>query len=327
MMKSCIELESDNKSIETYFDSLSNQINITNYTENQIYDFKVFRECPLIRIDKNAYLVINQNFFIDKLYNSIIYKFYNYIMDNKNYKANFQQFKGDISLKFTEKILFHSLIDYITTDNSAIKVNGEQYSYEYSDYYIRIGYDIFLFEFKDYNMDAKNKNSFNYDFLCNYIKDNYVEIHGYCQLYKVIKSIEKNTIQFDNIKLGDNDIKKYSVYPVIVFTDSSLDNEGINYLVSRQIRQWRKDKNSKLKVKDLIMVNLDTLLLYKEVFSSKTANIFDLLKSFLIYINSKSLSRNELQELCSFSEFCEKYMKKNNITNIFSDKYFGSIME
>lgn len=76
--------------------------------------------------------------------------------------------------------------------------------------------------------------------------------------------------------VGENfESQTLSVYPVLVYTDSSLDIEGFNYYLNNRFREILSHRkiNSNIVVKDLVMVNVDTLIMFEKAFTDTKRHI------------------------------------------------------
>jgi hypothetical protein len=304
-----------------------NEEQLVKLKPGQIFDFKIFREKPLYKVSSNEYCLVNQNFFIDKFFHSLNFPFYNYMHNQKGFKDNYQGFKGKYSQEFSEKTLFFETMDSVLADSEILKVKGTDYDYEYSDYYVRSDNNIYLFEFKDYLINAESKHSYDYELLSNELKAKYIEEHGAKQLINIIHKIENNEIDFDKSKLNFKKLNNYTVYPIIVFTDITLNCTGLNYMFNREFITFRNQEKFQIKVKNLILIDLNTLIEFQEIFINKSLNLLELFKGYLDYVSTKKIARRPLQELTNFSEFIILQIDKLGIERIPPKSFETSLKE
>ena len=78
-----------------------------------------------------------------------------------------------------------------------------------------------------------------------------------------------------------------------VYTDSSLDIEGFNYYLNNRFREILSHRkiNSNIVVKDLVMVNVDTLIMFEKAFTDKKVKFDVLLNEYIAYKESKEQNR------------------------------------
>ena len=114
-----------------------------------------------------------------------------------------------------------------------------------------------------------------------------VDVDTYTQLANDIESHLREMV-------GENfESQTLSVYPVLVYTDSSLDIEGFNYYLNNRFREILSHRkiNSNIVVKDLVMVNVDTLIMFEKAFTDKKVKFDVLLNEYIAYKESKEQNR------------------------------------
>jgi hypothetical protein len=227
-------------------------------------DFKILRDKPLLKVSDNIYCPLHLNFFIDKIYYGLIWDFYYSSSINKVFDK-FQDYLQRLGT-IVEKEIFYKHIDKCFPNRFIKKVNGSQYtSIEYSDYYIRDGKKIFVFEFKNSIVKSSIKYAHSFDDIEKEIKtklyydSNSRQDKGVKQLKKVILKIKHNKLDFD--KYDGTLLGKLQIYPIIVYTDSFFSIDGISHLVNGL---FRNEINSDaecfdLKIKDLILISMESL--------------------------------------------------------------------
>ncbi|WP_080056754.1 hypothetical protein [Spirosoma aerolatum] len=233
------------------FDSLSidlSQSTIYELPINYDRDYKLLREKPILKIEDNTYCILDQNFLLDKLHIGLFFSIYygTSLKNNKSLYDKFDNFLSDLGLDFAEKQLLYKIIPNCFRENSnAILVAGDKFQIEYSDYYVRENDSLFLFEFKNYIINADVKNSLDFDKIYKAIvsktyeeevrnkKGEVVKIKskGVKQLANTINQINKGGFEFDLIEKSNQN--KLYVYPILVYTDEFFNVEGMHEITDK----------------------------------------------------------------------------------------------
>lgn len=276
--KSTVLVFDETNKIETdYWDSFC--INLDDYEAKP--DFLELRESPVFKIKEFNYLFYNYNFIIDKLYQSLQFVF-SKVLINKEIVANFGDFKSKYySERFSENYMFYKVIEHcISNQENIIAYNGEELAKllgeKGPDYYIRVDNHLILIEFKDVLMGAGPKVSYDFNKISEEISRKLVKneggkVKGVGQLAKFINEIPNGGFDFDKY-----DGESLNIYPMIIVTDTALTLFGINYLLEKEISQLIQPSERK-ETKYLGLMNLDTLLLFQDLFNENRVNLFDVL--------------------------------------------------
>lgn len=231
-------------------------------------DYKIIREKPLLKLDYNIYCVLDLNFLIDKLYIGIIFSIYysTTLKDRKDIFKNFADFLSHLGQHFAENQLLYRLVpNCFKNDEATIRVAGNVYPVEYSDYYVRQGNNIFLFELKNYIINADIKDSYNYDKIRNAVNEKMLKStdsnksKGVSQLINTINKIHNGGFSFDN--LSDNIDSRLNIYPILVYTDEFFDITGMQELINQFFRKEIPGhvKNAHY-IRGVILINLYDLI-------------------------------------------------------------------
>lgn len=193
------------------------------------------------------------------------------------------------------------------------------------DYYIRNGNDIFLFEFKD----------------SLYRKEDKVE----CDYEKVKSSIEKKLVRKENgkpsaieqlcngIALILNDkfridlgirSNKVKIYPILVVGDSTFTNVGTNFILNDYFKTEISNRNIDNKnIRPLILVSIDSLILYQFDFEEKNLKLRNVLDSYLKFLNKKypyrknDTDKNTMHKYFSLDQYLrDKIPIKSNASHL-----------
>ncbi|TAE69176.1 MAG: hypothetical protein EAZ85_13350 [Bacteroidetes bacterium] len=326
-----------------------NPENISNYDSFQIEDFTPFREKPIFKKNKNEYLVLSFIFLIDKLFKSIFFDFKEvaenlFKQDNPSFDAIFlEKFKKIkekkqifgilntyFTTKFSEELLLvkamkhtfsHKSINHknsILTPNPTYKIGKD--TKELTDFYVRKDQKICLFELKDVIMKAEIKHSYDYDKIKEGILDkfsNQKDKKGVPQLVNAINYINNLDFSFENSKLSKRiKAKKIIIYPILVFTDLSFSAFGVEEILQNEMNNQLGSYENIKEIKPLIMLDLNTLIQYENLFSKK--NFFEIIEEYYDFKKKRAKDRkkstkNFFNSFESFSAFLEYYVKRNNI--------------
>lgn len=277
-------------------------------------DFISFRNKPLIRLNENTYWVIDKTFVANRLYRSLFFglKAQNDIIDEQYKQSNFFQF---FTTNFSEETLFYDVMKHIIGKKSYIHHSGAEMrriglSGE-PDYYVRNENDIFLFEFKDSLYRKEDKVDRNYENVKSSIEDKLV--HKNNGKSSAIEQLCNNIDLILNDKFHiDSEIRsnKVNIYPILVVGDPTFTNVGINYILNDYFRikiSNRKIENEN--IRPLILVSIDSLIVYQFEFEENKLNLRNVLDSYLEFLNMKTpymindISRNIMHRYFSLDQY------------------------
>lgn len=263
------EIGNENKDAIIFFDSMSIDIKelltgVNTNTEDN--DYILLRNKPLIKESEHLYYPLNLNFFVDKLYQGLIFDFYNQSGISNNFKT-FSSFLQYLGQAFAEQYLFYPNVSKCFIKRKhVVQAFGDQYmNQEYSDFYLRDGQNLFLFEFKNVMINSSTKLSGKSFLIKSEIlkKLSYDPIgkkdKGIKQLYNVIKELNNESFSFDDLKLKK--IKKLNIYPVIVYTDYFFSLGGIQSLISEEFQKAIEPNiMPKFKVNDVTLMHIQDII-------------------------------------------------------------------
>lgn len=255
-------------SLSDFFNSISIDISIsvddirTNFKEYDP-DHRRFREYPLVRGMKGEYYPLYNNFLIDKIYQGLIFDFYKHSTIREIFKTlpDFLNFLGN----FAESILFHNHIDKcFPLRKWIVRRRGDRTSsIEYSDFYLRDGNTVFLFEFKNSLINSSVKHSRDFpkikeEIFKKMVNNEKGKKKGITQLLSVVHQTVSIGFEFDKqiSKAG-----RLNVFPIIVYTDDFFSLIGVQYLIREEFQ--RIVTGSPLKrhrVNDIIMIHLKDII-------------------------------------------------------------------
>lgn len=311
-------------------------------------DYVAFRDKPLIKYPDGSYRIINVQFLLERLYNSLYFEFKD-IAKDLEIKGSFV---NEYTSEFSEK---HLLELYLT--KSGIETNydihqngGESLGLAKKgedgepDYYLRKTDKnrIILFENKDILINAETKQSRNFEetiaeyknklLLKTYKMSNGEKVDiknpkpiGIGQLVTQIKKIQDKNAFWDKEASIDS-----MIYPVLVLSNSNILPDGLPYLMQNWYEEECKNRSVKIEyARPLIVMSIATILLYSEEFAQHGFEYYFDLYYKSLEDSKKSESSDLLLAVANESVSFDDYMKKvhnksfENIFNSYKDKIFN----
>lgn len=212
----CHYLAKEGDQFEKIIKELSNRTSISKSN----YDLIDLRKNPFLKITDNNYVLLDQQFLIDRLYNLFTADFfYEFIQPERKYKINFEQFRGRIGLFFEDyclNIFERNLSETHTTfkKGNELMIKGK----ELSDLYFRYLKKVLIGQIKITNLSPSQLMGSLDDFYTKDREEFYVRF-GLNQLARSLKEFISNPNNFEH----SLDIKKrYHVYPVLVLNERAI---------------------------------------------------------------------------------------------------------
>ena len=287
-------------------------------------DYKPLRQFPLYNSDPNLYVLMDVRFFIDKFYQSFLFDFATVT------KIPYSTLKTDMGNEFSEHILFYTIMDKCFGNYGDIRLRGDDIKAKLRsgepDFYIRNSSKVFLFEFKDIGLTAEIKYSGNAEKIKTSIlekleKSTTGKQKGITQLLNIIKEIKAgkyNTAGLDVLTAEETEI-----YPIIVYTDITFESAGVNYFLNKRFEILITESELfPYRIKPLILINLDTLILLQEHFLNGKLDLGKCIDSYIEYISVTDAQTATFP----FDEFIKYYFVKENNEKIGYPKDFDSIV-
>lgn len=301
---------------------------LENYKKTE--DFNSLRNCPIYKYESN-YLFFYFNFFVDKFYQGFLFDFVRILNKNNCKISDFGKLKSDLGLKYSEHISFYKTMDLCFSNYATVCIRGEGFKNILKegepDFYMRQGNKVFLFEFKDSTLNSNIKYSNKIEEIRTSILGKFEETlsgqkKGIRQLLNSIKNIRDSKFNHAELDLYDNE--RSMIYPIIVHTDCSFEVEGVNYILKERFEILLKeiDIKGRYLVKNIILVNLDTLISLQDLFQSRTLKLSTCINEYLDYTNSK---RNQLNQIYPFDEFLKEQAFKKGYENLAPNEFKSMI--
>lgn len=310
-----------------------NKISIS--TEDQS-DFKVLRKTPIIKFDDGTFAVTNWNFIIDKFYPAIIYDFFNktkvkqlYLDRNKVPKIN--NYLADIGKYFAEETLLCQILSNLINRQDIVLQFGDRVTKNF-DLYLRIDRHVFLIEFKNISLPKKA----NFEEIKGLIDSKFIkegnDKKGILQLLDQIRKLESNPQEFEDFKkLGINPTHLV-VYPIIIYTDNSLNMYGVNsYLNIAFRKEIRKiEPKIKFRIQDLVFISYDFFLDSYDIFSRKKIDLVYLINNYYsrLFKIRKDAIKNRKSPInlhSTFEDVIKPYMTK--YSTYMNEQYFHGVIK
>jgi len=306
---SVMEVSDDHPEIIEFLGELS--IEIRDFQAHR--DFLGLRNKPVYAIDRNHYLFLNLNFLVDKIYQGIQFDFARVLVKNKvEYRSksinSAPQFLGIFGETFSEKGLFYSVLEHVF-ENSRYVLHRGEYMCQFiedgePDFYIRDKGKVYLFEFKNVFLGADVKHSKDFEIIRNGIFEKFVENSkgkpkGVVQLINSIEKLRNGEFnQFD-----DFDYKNVIIYPIIVYVDFSFNLVGVNYLLNMEMRRRIEDSSipNEGKIMGLVMIDLDSMIKFQDLFRSKKLMINHCLNEYLKFVRKDYV--DPMDKISTFNQF------------------------
>jgi hypothetical protein len=217
---------------------------------------------PLFKLDETTWLVLNWSFLSNKLYEGLVFDFYNAsgIASTKEF-SQFLKFKQFIGEQITEKHLFRLLAEKAFRKKHDVLLYDAGKPNGFPDVYYRKGNKVFLVEIKDAYFPSDAVNSFSYDAIKEAI-DKKLNSHekGTGQIIKQLVNLKQRSFEEpQRYKHPRNLI----IYPIIIYTDIHFSMPGINEYVNRTFRSMVEEAgldSAFNKIKPLTMININYLI-------------------------------------------------------------------
>ncbi|ARV13842.1 hypothetical protein [Polaribacter sp. SA4-12] len=294
------------------------------------------KDRPLFK-NKKKLIVLNWDFISNKLYEGLVFDFYNKSEINNVPKfKNFTNYKNLIANKVTEKSLFEKILPkYLKGKNTILKFDDDIVQ-GFPDAYFRNGKYIFLFEIKDAYFSAAAVNSYSHIKIKEELDKKYnTTKKGTGQIIKHLEKLKQEP--FENKTYRELKIKTRNlvIYPIIIYTSSIFKSSGFNkYLIEEFKNKVNKNENnlenSFGEIKNLTFMSLSFL-----INNLSNANKFDfkgIIDNFhkkVKEVEKKHERTNNLDLLHksnnNFEYFSKDYLSKKNIDS--SKPVFKEIIE
>lgn len=312
-----------------FLDSL--RIDISDFKRTA--DFIGLRSKPVYYHGNNLYSIVSPKFFLDKMFNGLLFDFASILKDKDDDKIkNYPQLKQLVGERFAEKYLFYEIMQGCFSKIYKKLISGEVLKNKLGDgqpdFYIRKGKNVFLFEFKDIMLNANIKHSGNlekiqHEFLQNFElktieksgKKQKVKSKGITQLLNVIENHLKTILkEADRIEIID----KLNVYPIIVYQDPCFDIEGFRHWLSNRFEELKlsKDIPNNYFVKECVMLPLYLLIKLEDYFNDGRLQLDILIDDYIV-----ECKKSEQNKLLPFNKYIMRQAKAKGYKEEMSSRF------
>lgn len=323
-------LELDSEESKAFLDLL---IANTETSINLAEDFVHLRANPLMKLDDGEYLIFDRGLAVNRIFNSIFFDILKIIKDKRvKIKGNFF---GVYTYEFIEKYLSCKVLDKIFAGRGYKVLSGNSITEQFNvdtepDYYVRNGKKISIFEIKASIIRGDVKQSFKWkdiegELRKKFFEDEKEDKKAIKQLIERIENLASNNDKaiYDNARHD-----KFIVTPILLITDHSLNAVGVNHILNEwfnlEINNSQILKPIKERIGNLIVINIDTLIIYSEYFKESAGAFERLIESYQHRVNphriaslkNKQFATSEMQmealeqrindTLVSFATHCEE---------------------
>lgn len=324
-------LLNEQKDGETFLHNISfNEDTIVSLDEN--FDYTYFKAHPLIEMKDGSYLPISPIFCINRLYRSVYFEFreINRTFIGTSKYLNDKSLLPILTTEFSEQILFDNYIRNTLSRHHGVKLSDNDCKQiktigREPDFYFRDGNNIILFENKDIKIADKVISSKKYDLLDAELQKKLINKHGVEQLIYNIKRINDKAFIWDS-QIPNNP----RIYPILVIDDNSLCVPGLNYILNEAFQKQIKDYNIRIKVYPLILVELDTLIAFKNYFQSNSVRFKKILDKYYDYIATNKKNKSIVQifrKYFPFYTFMAKEIVKSPFDNTIFKEVYNSLIK
>jgi len=302
-----------------------------NYEKDE--DFTALKSMPIFfNKDENKYDILFLPFFVGKIYSCLyfIFKDINNKLIGTSFHINEDVFRIKYGLDFSEKHLLNIIMGNAFKGKYKHLGAKELKDKVLPDYYIRNGNKILLIENKD-NLILKGlMDKYDTEEFIDKLKQCFIESYSSDKKKIKIKAIKQLSNNICNILNGkwksyDPNLKEKCcvIYPIIVVHHKEFTLSGIN----SKVNGWFKEELSsrgidRKKVKNVTIIDIDTLIVYQGLLSESKNNIFNLIDEYWNNNNSncKKKYSNEYEVINSlpgkyksFDKFIYSKLNKRNI--------------
>jgi len=315
-----------------------NHISIDEYetiTIDNNRNFNKFRSCPLINMSNGEFMIYNQKFLVERLYNSIYFDLLPYKNELKYNGKEYDQFFKEV---FIEKYLFDkTMLTCINEDRIDVcfpknsEINRENFvdfkeDEDQPDFYIRENNAALLFECKAIKLNGDLKQIADVDEISeelrnkilmkkwnkkNGIKQNLLSPKnvGIGQLVAHINRIETKAFKWDSPETED-----VVYYPILVLESNEIVLPPISSLLNKWYCELLSTKPAKMinKCQPIIVMTIKTLFFYNDLFYERGFKYF-----FDLFLSECKLENDLKKQMSLFATFdswmtSKFHINKNN---------------
>ena len=277
-------------------------------------DFLEIREKPLYQYSDDEVLVLSNNFFIDKIYQGVVFDFATTLIKAKeqyNGKpiGSIKNFLGIFGDVFVEQNLFYAVLRSTFSRDGYVHFTGVDLKNQLGDgcpdYLIIDKHKIYVFEFKNAVFSAASKYSYNQQTIFAELTAKFVQDpspkakpKGVGQLVNFLDDALRGRYR---PLLGEN-TSAYTFYPLLVTTDFSFNLPTINNFLNSEFTRLLREKAliHKLQIQPVVQIDLDTLIKFQDLFKTMRLTLHDELDQYQEFLDRQV---DEIDKMASFHKF------------------------
>lgn len=298
-------------------------------------DYLSLRQFPIFKSDLNTYTILYTNFFVDKLYQGFLFDFVSVLKKCGHVSFDYRRLKTDMGNRFSEILLFYIVMEKCFQSYGDFKKTGSELKKLLEegepDYFIRKTNEIFLFEFKDATLNANVKYSENASIIKNELIEKFelTEQKGYQAQNKTINQLKNSIVNILDSKYQQKSIDTFdpenvTIYPIFVFTDVVMEADGVNHFLKERLNNLIENNNlPKKRIKDLVLINLDTMILYQDLFRKSQINLADCINSYLTYVSQG----DPANKVFPFDEYFKFYIVRKGFSIVTVPEDFNDVLK
>ncbi len=333
-----------------FLESLSQEVDIES-------DFRSTRTNPLYKVDTGIFGIVYPLFVVEKIFKGSYFKLKELndsIPDLGETIKKISDWRGFYTGHFSESILLYHVLEHIYGKRSYLQFSGDALKNIDKngppDYYIRNGNVIFLFENKDVHINGEIRQSYDFEKLEQALKSKLyfdTEIRNNGTLKERARAVKQliNNVMKILLKQNqyDTNYKEHNIkiYPIIVLHDTSFECPGLNCLLNcwfdQELVKLNVDGITTKNVKQITIVNIDTLIIYADFLKEKMQKLNILIDEYIKHSTfmqkNKPQTREEIIEAFSgtfepFSVFIDKFTNTGHlkIKSQLADAMFKTIV-
>lgn len=296
------------------------------------YDFRQLRTAPFYKINDNTCRISFSLFVIQKIYTGLYFMLNavnNKVLKKKDrVSALWTKISGD----FSERYLLYKLLENIN-DGKNVYINGDQLmdlvTSGATDSYVRNKHMVMLFESKDVLLNEIAKHNRNFPELEAILKEKFYVLNS--GELKAVKQLVNNIEFVLRKKFADTDydVLEIDIYCMIVIHNPMFNCLGLNTLIQswfdEELNRLREMKDINVsRVKPVIVLDIDTLILYEDYFKQDKDLIFSLANQYIAKVSEQD---NMVEALKGDENGLDNYYCEMQIPfSHFVDAYFTKIL-
>jgi hypothetical protein len=251
---------------------------------NETVDFLHAKANPLFKISDNRYLILDSVLAVNRIYNSMFFELKKLAENNPHLNPNYKAFFSFYTFEYIEKYLAYKLLDNIFDHTSCYNISGQAIKEKFNvesepDYYVRDNSYVLLFEIKGSILTGNAKQSFSYPILEKEIKKKYYYDESENQDKAVKQLVYRTKLLLSGLAKYDEtaSAETVEIFPILLVSEIAMTTPGMNYLLNSWFREeLKKDVflvKHQLKVHDLVILDIDTLIMQFERFGKNNSLI------------------------------------------------------